>query len=129
MTGAAFLKGIIGLAAVLIGAVVIYYAVIFEGPFPDHPALRGHNDLALHIAAFFVLSTSMLLIGRWSRAIAGLVLFAGMIEIVQIFQVRRNADWVDFAGSVAGIALAALIVMALRGTRSLLASSKEQINE
>lgn len=129
MTGTAFLKVLLGLVAAVIGAVVTYYAVIFEGPFPDHPALRGQNDLALHVAAFLVFSTPLLLLGRWNRTIAALVVFAGTIEIVQIFQVRRNADWGDFVGSVAGIALAALFVMGLRGIRWLVASNKEQTND
>jgi hypothetical protein len=129
MTGTAFLKVLLGLVAAVTGAVVTYYAVIFEGPFPDHPALRGQNDLALHVAAFLVFSTPLLLLGRWNRTIAALVVFAGMIEFVQIFQVRRNADWGDFVGSVAGIALAALFVMGLRGIRWLVASNKEQTND
>jgi hypothetical protein len=129
VTGTAFLKALLGLAAAAIGAVVIYFAVIFEGPFPDHPVLRGQNDLVLHVAAFLVVSTPLLLLGRWNRTIAALVVFAGMIEFVQIFQQRRNADLGDFLGSVAGIALAALLVMGLCGIRSLVASNKEQTND
>jgi VanZ family protein len=129
VNGATILRALFGIATLVIGAVVIYYAMIFEGPFPDHPALRGKNDLALHVAAFFALSTPLLLLGSWRRKVMALILFAGLIEIVQVFQPLRSADWVDFAGSVAGIAVAALIVMGVRGARSLVAPKKEQIDE
>lgn len=117
------------ITSLIIGAVVIYYAVIFEGPLPDHPCLRGKNDLALHFAAFFALSTPLLLIFRRDKTVVGLVLFAGLIEIVQAFQVRRNADWADFAGGVAGIALGVIIVAAVRAIKSPTALNKEQLNE
>ncbi len=114
MKPVSLLRGVVGLATLAIGVVVVYFAVIFDGPFPDHPLLRGHNDLVLHIAAFLALSTPVLLHDSRLRSIVGLVGFAAGIEIVQIFQPRRTPDWLDFAGSVTGIALAALLVGALR---------------
>lgn len=114
-----------GTTSFVIGSVVIYYAVVFEGPLPDHPFLRGKNDLALHFAAFFALSTPLLLILRRDITVVGLVLFAGLIEIVQAFQVRRNADLADFALGIAGIALGVIIVAALRAITSPTASNKE----
>lgn len=122
MKPVALLRGFVGLAALAIGAVVVYFAVIFAGPFPDHPLLRGHNDLVLHIAAFLALSTPVLLLDSRLRSIMGLVGFAGGIEIVQIFEPHRTPDWLDFAGSVTGVALAALIVGGLRWIGKLVAS-------
>lgn len=129
MTAAAVVQTLAKTAAVLIAAVVVYFAFIFEGPFPDHPALQGQNDLALHVIAFAALSIPLLLLHSWKRNAALLVLFAGGIEIVQLFQPRRSADLSDFAGSAAGIALAALVVLAMRGIAWLVASNKEQIDE
>lgn len=115
MTAAPFFRMLAALVALVTGGVVAYYALIFTGPFPDHPLLYGHNDLALHVIAFAALSTIVLLLGyAWWRSIAGLILFAGLIEIVQIFLPNRTADWLDFAGSVTGIALAAILVGGLR---------------
>lgn len=122
MKAASLRKALVGMATIVIGAAVVYYALIFDGPFPDHPALRGHNDLVLHVAAFLGLSTSVMLLDSRRCTIAGLVVFAGMIEIVQIFEPRRTADWLDFAGSVAGIALAAVLVLGLRWIGTLVAS-------
>ncbi len=122
MKPAPLFKALVGVATLVIGAVVVYYAMVFDGPFPDHPLLRGHNDLVLHIAALLALSTAVLLLDSRRRSIVGLVLFAGAIEIVQIFVPRRTPDWLDFAGSVTGIAIAALLVGGLRWIGMLLAS-------
>lgn len=122
MKPAPLFKALVGVATLVIGAVVVYYAMVFDGPFPDHPLLRGHNDLVLHIAALLALSTAVLLLNSRRRSIVGLVLFAGAIEIVQIFVPRRTPDWLDFAGSVTGIAIAALLVGGLRWIGMLLAS-------
>ena len=129
MLAAPLFKALAVLAALVIGAVVIYYAVIFDSPLPDHPILRGKNDLALHFAAFFALSTPVLMLGQWYKTLTGLVLFAGLIEIVQAFQTRRNADWADFAGGVAGIAMGVIVVLVLCGIKSLATSDEEQLNE
>lgn len=123
------MKALIAFATLVTGVVIAYFAVIFGGPFPDHPALRGQNDLVLHVAAFLALTAPLLLLGAWRRKVAGLVGFAGLIEIVQIFQVHRSADWGDFVGSVVGIALGALIAIGLRGIAALVTSQKEQTDE
>lgn len=129
MTAASVFQAFMKIAAVLIAAVVVYFAFVFDGPFPDHPALQGQNDLALHVTAFAALSTPLLLLASWKRNAALLVAFAGGIEVVQLFQPHRSADLTDFAGSAAGIALAALLVLALRGIAWLVTSNKEQIDE
>jgi len=126
---ASLFKTLVGLASLAIGAVVVYFAVIFAGPFPDHPLLCGHNDLVLHIAAFVALSTPVLLLDSRSCSIVGLIGFAGGIEIVQIFQPHRSPDWLDFAGSVAGIALAALVAGGLRWIGTLVASRGVESDE
>lgn len=124
-----FFQALLAAVTLAILGVVIYYAVIFDGPFPDHPALRGQNDLALHVAAFFALSLPLLLTGVSRRKLAGLVGLAGLIEIVQVFQPDRNASWSDLGGGVAGIALGAVVAIGLRGIASLVTRPKEQIDE
>lgn len=120
MTAATLFRMLAALVALVTGGVVAYFALVYTGPFPDHPLFYGHNDLALHVIAFIALSTIVLLLGyAWWRSIAGLILFAGLIEIVQIFLPARTADWLDFAGSVTGIALAAVFVGGLRLVRAL----------
>lgn len=120
MTAASFFRMLAALFALVTGGAVTYFALVYTGPFPDHPRLYGHNDLVLHVIAFIALSTIVLLLGyAWRWSIAGLVLFAGLIEIVQMFLPARTAGWLDFAGSVTGIALAAVFVGGLRLVRAL----------
>lgn len=113
----------------LIAAVVVYYAVIFEGALPDHPALRGKNDLALHVAAFFALGVPLFLLGSWKSKLTGLVALAAIIELIQFFEPERTADWSDFAASLAGIGLGGLVALLLNGIKSLIMRSETQSNE
>lgn len=130
MTAVSFFRMLAALVALVTGGVVAYYALVFTGPFPDHPLLYGHNDLALHVLAFAALSTIVLLLGyAWWWSIAGLILFAGLIEIVQRFLPDRTADWLDFAGSVTGIALAAILVGGLRLVWALLVARETDGDE
>lgn len=115
MTVVSFFRTLAALVALVTGGGVTYFALVFTGPFPDHPLIYGYNDLVLHVIAFAGLSTIVLLLGyAWWRSIAGLILFAGLIEIVQIFLPARTADWLDFAGSLTGITLAAVPFGGLR---------------
>jgi VanZ family protein len=89
----------------MIGLVVLYYGVIFDGQLPDHPALRGKNDLALHVAAFLALSLPLLLAwpARRMRVVAVLLGLAVAIEVVQIWLPRRNPGLDDVLASMAGV--------------------------
>jgi VanZ family protein len=117
------------IASALIAVFVIYYGVIFQGQLPDHPAMHGYNDTALHVAAFLALSMPLLLLWAWRRTVAGLAILAGLIEIAQIFEPRRTADWGDFAASVAGICLGFLVVLVLHGIKLLVKRSEKQTND
>lgn len=117
------------IAVIAFGAVVIYFAIISEGPLPDHPVLQGKNDLFLHAAAFFVLALVLPLSGSRIRDLTVLAAFAGLIEIVQSFLPLRNADWIDFTGSVAGIALGLLLRAGLGAIAALMTAQKEQLDE
>lgn len=129
MSGLRSFKALLIAVAALISVFVIYYAVIFQGQLPDHPALKGHNDTVLHVAAFLVLSVPLLLLEAWRRTVVGLVILAGLIEIVQIFEPRRTADWKDFTASVCGIALGSLAVLLLRRIKLMMKRSEKQTND
>jgi VanZ family protein len=100
------------IAALLVGMVVIYYGVIFQGQLPDHPALGGKNDLALHAAAFFALSLPLLMVwpARRMRVTLGLLMLAVGIEVIQFGLPRRNPGLDDVLASMAGVALAWALV-------------------
>lgn len=90
------------MVAVLL-AITLYYGVIFQGQLPDHPILRGQNDLFLHFFAFMALIFPVrLLFPRWPSLVA-LAVCAAAIEVIQIFQPGRNADLNDFAASFLGV--------------------------
>ena len=42
------MRALFGAASLAVALVVFYYAVIFTGQLPDHPLIRGFNDLVLH---------------------------------------------------------------------------------
>ncbi|WP_295513164.1 VanZ family protein [uncultured Sulfitobacter sp.] len=91
-------------------AVTLYYGVIFQGQLPDHPMLRGQNDLFLHFIAFLALTLPVgLLFPRWPYYSA-LASFAAVIEAIQIFQPDRNADFNDFIAGFLGVLLGAALI-------------------
>lgn len=107
------------LVAMLLFAVTLYYGVIFQGQLPDHPLLRGKNDLFLHFGAFLALTIPLRLLWPGWLSLVGLVVCAAGIEIVQIFVPARTAAFDDVAASLAGVlAGAALVALLLRGAKS-----------
>jgi len=104
----------------LLLAVTLYYGVIFQGQLPDHPMLRGQNDLFLHFIAFLALTIPVrLLFPRWP-SFAALTSFAGAIEAIQIFQPDRNADFNDFIASFSGVLVgAAFLALLQRGIQRI----------
>jgi VanZ family protein len=130
VTANPFLRMLAGMAALVTGGAVIFYALVSTSPLPDHPLLYGHNDLVMHVLAFIALSTIVLVLGYgWHRSVAGLILLAGAIELAQIFLPDRSADWLDFAGSVTGIALAAILAGGLRRIAARLAAKETDCDE
>lgn len=102
----------LGLALLSVGCIA-YFGVIFEGQLPDHPVLRGKNDLVLHALAFLVLSSATMLILRWRYAVPVLIGLAGAVEIIQLFLPDRSGNVVDFLASVLGVAVAWIILAAI----------------
>lgn len=104
----------------LLLVVTLYYGVMFQGQLPDHPVLRGQNDLFLHFIAFLALTIPVrLLFPRWP-SFAALTSLAGAIEIIQIFQPDRNADFNDFSASFSGVLVgAAFLALLQRGIQRI----------
>lgn len=98
----------------IVGLTVIYYGVVYQHPLPDHPVLRGKNDLFLHAVAFLALSVPLLLLWPWKPIVAGLMALGIAIEAVQFWLPRRTPGWDDIVASVAGILIGGLIVLTLR---------------
>jgi|AntRauMFilla1563_2_1112583.scaffolds.fasta_scaffold117995_1 VanZ family protein len=113
------------IAAVLL-AITLYYGVVFKDPFPDHPLLRGRNDLAMHFMAFLALTLPVrLLFPRWT-SLAALAFCGGAIEALQIFQPGRTADFYDFIASFMGVLVGAVFLALLRrGIRKISKSNDE----
>lgn len=107
-------KLVLVLTATLLLAVTFYYGVIFKGQLPDHPMLRGKNDLFLHFCAFLAVAIPVRLL--WTRwySLAALVFCAAAIEGIQIFQPQRNAAFDDLAASLVGILVGAIFVLFLQ---------------
>ena len=89
-------------AVIGIGAGVIYYAVVYQGPLPDHPLLRGKNDLFLHAGVFLALSVPLLLLWPWKPIVAGLMALRIAIKTVQFWLPQRPPGWDDVAASLTG---------------------------
>lgn len=107
--------------AVCFGAVV-YYGVIFKGQLPDHPLLRGKNDLFLHFCAFLVLAIPVRLLWAGWLSLLALTSCAAAIEVIQIFQPERTAALDDLAASLLGLSIGAALIALSR--RSMYRTSK-----
>jgi VanZ family protein len=105
---------------VILLAATLYYGVIFQGQLPDHPMLRGQNDLFLHFIAFLALTLPVrLLFPQW-YSLAALAFCAAAIEAIQIFQPGRTADFNDFIASFSGVlAGAAFLALLQRGIQRI----------
>jgi VanZ family protein len=107
-------------------AVTLYYGLVFKDPFPDHPLLRGRNNLARHFMAFLALTLPVrLLFPRWT-SLAALASCGAAIEVLHIFQPGRTADFYDFIASSMGILVGAVcLALLLRGIQKISKSNGE----
>jgi VanZ family protein len=107
------MRALFGAASLVVALVVFYYAVIFTGQLPDHPLIRGFNDLVLHAGAFGLL-TLIALPATSSPGVmlVGLSVFAALLEAAQLALPERTANLTDLGVSLAGISLAWLGLVA-----------------
>lgn len=98
----------------LLLTVTLYYGVVFQGPLPDHPILRGKNDLFLHFCAFLALTIPVRLLWTSWMSLVALAFCAVAIEVIQIFQPRRHAAFDDLAASLLGVVAGAILVVFLQ---------------
>lgn len=88
---------------------IVYFGLITDAALPDHPAVRGMNDLVLHALAFAALSVPCFaLFGvRTGSGIVWAAIF--LVEALQMMQPERQASLEDVVSGGAGW-LAVLIV-------------------
>jgi VanZ family protein len=96
-------------------AVVAVYALAQDLPLPDWPWMAGHNDVAMHLAAFAALTLSLRTTGlNLKQTLMVAALLAMAIEAAQLLIPRRNATIPDLVASLAGIGLGALALLGIR---------------
>lgn len=106
-------------AAVATAALAVYFAVLTESPLPYHWRVDGYNDLLLHAGAFGALTLLVApIVQRRATALAGIALFAAVLEMAQLALPRRTASLTDLAAGLAGIALACLVLAAGKALRA-----------
>lgn len=105
--------GIRDLCRALLLAAVISITWLALTPRPPPLADTGADKLN-HLLAFTALSFVAWFAFPGARrvAMAALLAYGGMIEIVQSFIPSRSAEWADFATDAAGIALGSLLARA-----------------
>lgn len=88
-------------------------------PVSELPPINTGWDKTDHVAAFVVLG--LLGLPAWpshrARVLAGLLLYGGLIEVLQGLTAYRQADWIDWVADAVGIGLAALLATWWRGRR------------
>ncbi len=93
-----------GIALALVLAVSLW-------PMPEPPPINTGWDKTDHVAAFVVLG--LLGLPSWPhdrvRVLVGLLVYGGLIEVLQGFTVYRQADWRDWVADAVGVGLAVLI--------------------
>ena len=109
------LKSIVALCSIAVClAAIIFFALISRAALPDHPWIRGSNDLVLHALAFGVLTfpTCVLLgVRRSSIVIWGLII---LVEAAQILIPGRQASIEDILSGGGGWLLAIAIYLTIR---------------
>lgn len=98
-------------AALILGGMTFYFAIISDAPLPDHRLITGYNDLILHAGAFCALTIMTVpVLARPAPAFGCLVVFAILLEAAQLRMSTRTVSPMDLAASLAGIGLGGLIL-------------------
>ena len=98
------------------GLILLTLIGLMVGPFGGAQAQTGINDKLAHVVAFTIIPICLAIdfpFGRLSTLAGVSLLLGGVIEIVQGW-VGRDASWGDWASDAVGIAIAVLILGALR---------------
>jgi VanZ family protein len=93
-------------------------ASLVPGPYRPHAGLDGglEHALAYAVASAILAFTYS---SQWRRALIGLGLFAGMLEVLQVFAHGRHPQFRDFVASCLGVIAGGLIAkMAVRFLRA-----------
>lgn len=85
-------------------------------PMPDHGLeAPGNIDKLVHFVMFFCVAVPALvgMIRFWPHIMLGLILYGGLIELIQP-QFGRHADWGDFVANSLGVIAAFPLALTLR---------------
>lgn len=88
---------------------IMYLALFSQESLPDHPLIRGYNDLVMHVVAFAVLSLVLSLVLRPGFVLLLSVGLAIAVELAQLFVPGRSTTFADLVASLAGVALGVII--------------------
>ncbi|MBB6469927.1 VanZ family protein [Aminobacter lissarensis] len=82
---------------------ILWFALFGEQAQAQLQGWMGINDLAMHMIAFLIASTTAFIIWSPQQPALFLILAAGGIEIAQLFLPDRQPSLVDFTASGLGI--------------------------
>ncbi len=101
----------------LITLMIISYLVFSR---PSYNQSIPHVDKIGHFGSFFLLAalTHLAFKPKWFYLLAGLVCYAGLIEVVQSYIPYRSASWGDLAADIFGIIGFYLLLLGYRKLRS-----------
>lgn len=100
----------------LLVVIAVYYALISDRALPDHPLVRGYNDLLLHAGLFALLGLVIFAFrGATLKKLLFLSAIAGVLELGQVATEGRESSILDFLSSLAGVVIALLVVLVARG--------------
>lgn len=105
------MRTIVRLAFFLATAVTITLALLPDLRLPPLIPWGKHSDIVYHLGAFFVLTAMGILATRKIvPPISCMVIFASLLECLQILVPGRQFSLSDLAASVAGVLIGALLV-------------------
>lgn len=93
---------------------VIHFGLISNEALPDHPLIRGKNDLVLHVVAFGALMITLSPLMRLWLAAVATAFAAFAVEAIQIMIPGRTASLSDILAGFLGIFIAGLIIWMVR---------------
>ncbi|WP_066560224.1 VanZ family protein [Croceicoccus bisphenolivorans] len=118
------MNGVRALGSLLAAAclcAILYFAIAYDGQLPDHPALHGKNDLALHAVSFALLTLTVHVARPGRCAALPCMVIAALIEIAQIWIPGREAAFDDFLAGAVGCVF---VVLSFRLGNSILARGR-----
>lgn len=108
MTARAIVRRIILVVLLACLAAIAYFALITDAALPDHPLIRGSNDLVFHALAFGAITVPCILLFGLMRGSIVVIAVILLVEIAQIPLSGRTASFEDVLSGLAGWLIMAL---------------------